>query len=121
MVLEQPSIQGCHALPHPLWYPSRRRAEALDIGGIVLLIARTPGGKADHRLLAVDLSNKGEQFEQAGRVSGSPTNIEHLARQSGHVGLGQEQRIHEIVDKENIAHLEAIAVERDWLCGSGRA
>jgi hypothetical protein len=33
--------------------------------------------------------------------------------------LGQEQSIHEIVDKENIAHLEAIAIERDWCAGQG--
>ena len=64
---------------------------------------------------AVDLGNEGKHFEQARAVGCASTDIEHLASQRGHVGLGQEEGVHQIFDEQDVADLIAVAIEGDRL------
>ena len=54
-----------------------------------------------------------DQFQQADRVVRPAADIEGLTGNLGKVLLGEHQRADEIVDEKQVAHLLAVAVDRD--------
>jgi hypothetical protein len=54
-----------------------------------------------------------EQVEQADRVLRSTADVECLPPDAQHVPLREQERIHQVVDEQDVADLLAVAVEGD--------
>ena len=63
------------------------------------------------------MRNQVHKFQQADGVRRASANIEGLPGGPGDSTGREFERIEQIVDKQNVAHLHAIAVDRDGLAG----
>src|ERR1044072_8997892 len=112
----QPLVQTPHALmDRHARFPTGQPAALARIRNVVTLIRRSPVFETDGNIATINLCKQIEQFQQADTVGGPPTNVESISRKSFHVLLRQQKSIDQIVDKQNVARLQAVAIDSDWL------
>ena len=72
----------------------------------------------DRRPLAGHVADQVQQLEQRHGSRRAAADVEGFARGTGHVAMGEEHRVDEIVDEQDVAHLEPVTVERDRLAAA---
>src|SRR6266550_8539194 len=109
-------MQPAHALldANPR-QPAGRSVKFSDVTDVPALIADPPSAKAEARAAAVQRRDTVDQFEEAKRVFRAAADVEGLAGDVGQALLGRQESIDEIIDEQGVAHLLAVAVERDRL------
>src|SRR5438067_8327561 len=109
-------MQPAHALldANPR-QPAGRPVKFSDVADVPALIADPPSPKAEARAAAVQRRDTVDQLEEAQRVFRAAADVEGLAGDVGQALLGHQERIDEISDEESIAHLLAVAIQRDRL------
>jgi len=82
----------------------------MGVGHVIALIAGTPfleahvGTRAMQRLDAI------EQVAQADGIARSAADVECLSGDAPDVPLGEQERVDEVLDEQDVAHLHAVAV-----------
>src|ERR1044072_7482008 len=107
---DQPVVKTSHSFMNTdPRLPGRRPAKLVRVRDVVALIGRAPLFKFNRNLTAMQICDKIEQLEQADRVRWTTTDVEGVAGETSHVLLRQQERIHKIIDEENVAYLLAVA------------
>src|SRR6185503_3255776 len=78
---------------------------------------RAPTFEFNRKLAPVKFSDQVQQLQQANRVRWSTPDVESMSRELRHVFLGQQKCVDKVLDKQKVAHLFAIPVNRDRFPG----
>src|SRR5689334_16955278 len=115
---DQPVVETPHAFTNAnLRFPPCEGTKFVSVRHVVTLVRGAPVFEVNRNLTAVQLSDQVEQLEQTDRVRWSTTDVESVSREVLHVLLAQQERVNQVVDEENVAHLFAVAVDADRLSG----
>src|SRR5690606_7599142 len=94
--------------------PARSARERPVIGDVEALVADPPGAPFEPGRAAGEVADELDQLEKADRVCGAAADVEGAAGEL-RAAFGRQKRVDEILDEEDVAHLPAVAVERDGL------
>src|SRR5262249_51579915 len=103
------------------WFPSEQFAGLPNIADVARLIAGPPIFEADGKRLI----SKGSQETAAlaphrERMEATSADVEDFAADAVNLFDRETERAHKIVDKEHVAHLLAVAINRDRAAGKRR-
>src|SRR5437763_11029448 len=116
----QPSVQTADAfVDADLRPPAGKAAELADVADIPALVADPPIAKGDRRTTPVQHGDAVDQLQQAQRVFRPAADIERLAGDLRQAPFGDQKRLDLILDKQRVADLLAIAIDRDRLAAGG--
>src|SRR4051812_27280415 len=93
--------------------PTGHARKSARVGDVVLLIAGPPAVPVGARRASVEAADHVQQFAQTDRLRRTAADVERLPGNLIDVARSEEERFDEIVDEEDVAHLLAVAENRD--------
>jgi hypothetical protein len=101
--------------------PAGLALEGARVGDVVALVAGAPvRRRTPSRAAPFSALDAVEQVLQADRVARPAADVEHAAREAMRVLLGAQEGIDQVVDEQDVAHLHAVAEQRDGSPRSAR-